>query len=90
MGNIIESAKHHWIEIESFSFCYPNEDKPALHQINLSADKGDFLVFFGKSGCGKSTLFSQFKTVLTPHGKTRLQLRPPESHPNETHHIDQN
>lgn len=69
MGNIIESAKHHWIEIESFSFCYPNEDKPALHQINLSADKGDFLVFFGKSGCGKSTLFSQFKTVLTPHGK---------------------
>lgn len=69
MGNIVEHSKNHWIEIESFSFCYPNEEKPALHQINLSVDKGDFLVFFGKSGCGKSTLFSQFKTVLTPHGK---------------------
>ncbi|MCC0021557.1 MAG: ABC transporter ATP-binding protein, partial [Nitratireductor sp.] len=27
-----------------------------LHDINLSLEKGEFVVFVGPSGCGKSTL----------------------------------
>ncbi len=56
------------IKIENLSFLYPNRQDPALDNVNLTIEKGDFLLICGMSGCGKSTLLRQLKTVLAPNG----------------------
>lgn len=55
-------------KVENFTFTYPLKNKPALKNINLSIENGEFVVICGKSGCGKSTLLRNLKTVLTPYG----------------------
>jgi len=44
------------INIKDFSFSYFGENKKSLDNINLSINKGEFIVISGDSGCGKSTL----------------------------------
>ena len=56
------------LESINLNFTYPLRETPALTDINLSVDAGEFIVVCGKSGCGKSTLLRQLKRVLTPHG----------------------
>lgn len=55
--------------LENLSFAYPEQENCALKNVDLSIEKGDFIIVCGPSGCGKSTLLRQFKSVLTPHGK---------------------
>ena len=55
--------------LEILSFAYPEQKNCALKNVDLSIEKGDFIIVCGPSGCGKSTLLRQFKSVLTPHGK---------------------
>lgn len=45
-----------WIEIQDFSYSYPGEETPALYDINLTIEQGEFVVIAGASGSGKSTL----------------------------------
>ena len=54
---------------ENFSFIYPEEEIPALLNLNFSVSSGDFLLICGPSGCGKSTLLRQMKTSLCPSGR---------------------
>ena len=51
-------------EIRNLTFTYPDQEKPALTDLNFSLKQGEFLVVCGKSGCGKSTLS---KTILGLH-----------------------
>lgn len=44
------------IDIQDFSFTYLGENRKSLDGINISIDKGEFIVINGDSGCGKSTL----------------------------------
>jgi energy-coupling factor transport system ATP-binding protein len=44
------------IDVRQFSYTYPGADRPALEAIDLSFEKGSFVVITGPSGCGKSTL----------------------------------
>lgn len=44
------------ISIEHFSYYYGKQTKPAIKDINLVVNDGDFLVITGPAGCGKSTL----------------------------------
>ena len=44
------------IKIDHVSFTYPGSDKPALHDLCLNIEDGEFLCVIGRSGCGKSTL----------------------------------
>ena len=44
------------IEVKNLSFSYG--DRPVLHDISFSVDKGEFLSILGPNGVGKSTLFS--------------------------------
>ena len=44
------------IQFHHFSFQYHSQQKPTLHDIDLSVRKGEKLLICGPSGCGKSTL----------------------------------
>lgn len=55
--------------IKNLSFTYPNQDKKALNEINLTVNEGEFVCIMGKSGCGKTTLLRLLKTALAPNGE---------------------
>ena len=62
-------------QIRDLCFSYPaSQGKPSLENINLSIEKGEYIVLCGKSGSGKTTLLRHLKTVLTPHGKRTGQI----------------
>jgi multiple sugar transport system ATP-binding protein len=46
-----------YVELKDVIKVYPGkkEDKKVVKEFNLSAEKGEFIVFVGPSGCGKST-----------------------------------
>jgi ATP-binding cassette subfamily B multidrug efflux pump len=54
------------IEITNLSFTYPNSDKPALQNINLSVPAGGSLAIVGKVGSGKTTLLNLLLRVFNP------------------------
>ncbi|MBQ8910127.1 MAG: ATP-binding cassette domain-containing protein, partial [Oscillospiraceae bacterium] len=57
-------------QIKDLTFSYPtSKDKKSLDSVNLSIEKGEYIVLCGKSGSGKTTLLRQLKSVLAPHGK---------------------
>lgn len=56
-------------KIKNLNFTYPQESIPALKNINLEINRGEFVVIAGKSGSGKSTLLKMLKPELIPHGE---------------------
>ena len=57
-------------QIKDLTFTYPtSKGKKSLDSVNLSIEKGEYIVLCGKSGSGKTTLLRQMKSVLAPHGK---------------------
>ncbi len=57
------------IKIENLTFTYPQSKAPALDNVNISINSGEFVCICGKSGCGKSTLLRQIKPILAPFGE---------------------
>ena len=57
------------IRLVDYSFYYPEEDRPALCQINFTVNFGEFVTICGHSGSGKSTLLKSLKPEASPHGK---------------------
>ncbi len=43
------------IEIKDLCYTYPQAEKPAIKDINLTINKGEFILLTGPSGCGKTT-----------------------------------
>ena len=62
--------------IQDLSFSYEKNGKifPALHDVNLTVERGEFVCILGHSGCGKSTLLRLLQGLLTPSGG-RILLR---------------
>ncbi len=58
----------HKIEIEHVSFEYEGKKTkfPALNDININIDEGEFICLLGNSGCGKSTLLSILSGLNKP------------------------
>jgi energy-coupling factor transport system ATP-binding protein len=54
------------IEIKGVDFTYNEMDEPALKDINLSIDEGDFVAIIGANGSGKSTLAKLLNVLLYP------------------------
>lgn len=54
------------IEIEGVDFTYNELDEPALKDINLSIEKGEFVAIIGANGSGKSTLAKLLNVLLYP------------------------
>ena len=55
-------------QLNKVSFFYPEQEEPALRELDLKIGRGEFVTLCGPSGCGKTTLLRQFKTSLAPHG----------------------
>lgn len=56
------------LTLENLTFTYPSATTCALDNINLSIERGEFVVLCGESGCGKSTLLRLLKKQLQPKG----------------------
>ncbi|WP_455369020.1 energy-coupling factor ABC transporter ATP-binding protein [[Eubacterium] cellulosolvens] len=52
------------IEVKNLTFTYTGSNKPAIKNINLSIDRGEFIVITGPSGCGKTTLVRCFNSLI--------------------------
>ena len=62
-------------QIKDLSFCYPTASgKESLHNVNLTIEKGEYIVLCGKSGSGKTTLLRQLKPILAPYGSKSGQI----------------
>ena len=55
--------------IQDLTFSYATASAPTLDHVNLTIEKGEYVVLCGQSGSGKTTLLRHLKSVLTPHGK---------------------
>jgi energy-coupling factor transporter ATPase len=54
------------IEVRNLTYNYPDSIKPALNNVNLTIEKGEFVILTGPSGCGKTTLCRCFNGLI-PH-----------------------
>jgi len=54
------------IEARNLTYSYPFADKPAIEDINLAIERGEFVLLTGPSGCGKTTLCRCFNGLI-PH-----------------------
>ncbi|WP_125764704.1 ATP-binding cassette domain-containing protein [Companilactobacillus hulinensis] len=52
------------VRFKNYSFKYANSQKLSLNNVDLTINKGDFLLLIGKTGSGKSTLLKQLKPDL--------------------------
>ena len=61
------------IKVEKASYWYPDTQKPALDNIDLNINEGEFVLVVGPSGCGKSTLLRMFNRIVPDYygGKLR-------------------
>lgn len=62
------------IKIKNVTFSYPDAVHPAIKDISLEIEKGQFVVLFGSSGSGKSTLLRLLKKEISPHGEREGEI----------------
>ncbi|ETI67731.1 ABC transporter ATP-binding protein [Neobacillus vireti] len=63
-----------FIELTNVTFTYPDCSAPAINNLSLKINKGEFVVLFGASGSGKSTLLKLLKKEIQPHGQLMGQI----------------
>ncbi len=54
------------IRLLNASYIYPESGHPALHNVNLTIQKGEFVAVLGHNGSGKSTMAKLLNGVLVP------------------------
>lgn len=56
------------LKIENLKFQYNNSNESILNGINMTIEKGDFVVLCGATGSGKTTLLKMIKREISPSG----------------------
>jgi len=54
------------IRLENLTKHYPDSPDPAVDNISLSIEPGEFVVLLGPSGCGKTTLLKMINRIYEP------------------------
>ncbi len=54
------------VEISDLTYWYPRGERPALRDLDLEVEKGEFVLLTGPTGCGKTTLM-RLLNGLVPH-----------------------
>lgn len=54
------------IETKGLTYTYPNAAKPAIQEVSITIEKGEFVILTGPSGCGKTTFCRCFNGLI-PH-----------------------
>ncbi len=62
------------LAVKNLTFTYPNCAAPAIENVSLSVEKGEFLAVCGPTGCGKSTLLRLMKRELAPLGTLKGEI----------------
>ena len=60
------------VELRGVGVQYPNSALPAVHDVDLIIEAGEFAVLLGPSGCGKSTLVRTINRLVEPTAGTVL------------------
>ena len=74
-------GKIHTLEVRHLSYCYPNQTKKALQDVNFIMHEGELTVLMGYNGSGKSTLikilmgiYHNYEGDILVNGINRRQL----------------
>ena len=62
------------LTVKNLNFTYPLCNTPAVSDVNLTVNSGDFVVLAGGTGSGKTTLLRLLKPELTPKGNLSGQV----------------
>jgi len=58
------------VELRGLGVRYANATQPAVHDVDLAIEAGEFAVLLGPSGCGKSTLVRTINRLVEPTAGT--------------------
>lgn len=64
------------IETRNLTYTYPGGTRPAIQDVTLTIEKGEFVILTGPSGCGKTTLCRCFNGLIPQfyHGELEGDL----------------